>query len=92
MGIFLLIFYIFYTEKQYLTIKNGILTKNDMFLSKSIPLRDIKEIKYFAGDYTLITDHKKLTIETDPIDKNSLEKFKAILNELDAEMKVIKPN
>ena len=92
LGLFILIIYLYYAKKQYLTIENGILTKNNMLLSKSIPLDEIKEIKYFGGDYTLVTDRGNFTIETYPIDKNSLEKLKAILGGLNAEMKIITPN
>ena len=87
-----LLFYFYYNSKQYLTIQNGMITKNDMLLSKSIPLKDIKKIKYFAGDYTLFTDNQQLTINTYSIDKRSLEELKNILSGLNAKIKVIVPN
>ncbi len=91
-GVVHLLFYFYYNSKQYLTIQNGIITKNDMLLSKSIPLKDIKKIKYFAGDYTLFTDNQQLTINTYSIDQRSLEELKNILSGLNAEIKVVVPN
>ncbi len=73
-----------YKDKTYITIQNGILTKNGLF-PKRIALDEVKKIKYFAEDYTLAAGEKKLTINTYAIEKNSLEKLVAVLKGLNAE-------
>lgn len=70
-GIFSFAVYYFENKKQYLTIKNGFLIKNSLF-PKKVCLKEIQQIKKFAGDYTLKTNKTDLTINTQIIDENSL--------------------
>ncbi len=81
-GILALITHYYVKQKQYLTIKNGILIKNSLF-PKKINLNQIRRIKKFAGDYTLITENSKLTIDTQVIDKNSLKELNSELEKLE---------
>jgi hypothetical protein len=77
--------HLFEKTKQYLTIEDGILTKNQL-TPKKIDLNEIRQIKYFAGDYILKNESSELTINTELIEKESLEKLKVVLETLDAEM------
>ena len=54
-------------------------------MEKKIKLSDVKTIKHFAGEYNLKTDKKKLTINIDLIDEDSLLKLKNELKKLSAE-------
>jgi len=73
------IFYfgIYYYQRnyQYLKIENGFIKVNGVW-GKKIRLNEIRRIKKFAGDYTLITKNKSLTIYTQLITDNDL----ALLN------------
>jgi hypothetical protein len=78
-GIFMLILYYFENRKQYLTLKNGELTKNTLF-PKKIILNQIKSMREFAGDLKLITDKNEFVIDTQIIEPNSLVELKNELN------------
>ncbi len=73
--------YLFEKQKQYLSIENGILTKNTLF-PKKIHLADIILIKKFAGDLTLITEKEKLVINIDLIDEESFVNLELLLKTL----------
>jgi len=83
-GILYLILYFYQKRNKYLTIENGILKINGSF-GKKINLNEIKQIKKFAGDYILKSDKKKLTINTQIIDPNSLVELNAELEKLNVE-------
>ena len=76
--------YYYSRRKAYLTIKQGYLYKNLLF-SQKLLLSDIKRIRKFAGDYTLMTETTKLTIDTQIIDADSLEELECVLAQLDLE-------
>ncbi|NNF19198.1 MAG: hypothetical protein HKN61_05435 [Flavobacteriaceae bacterium] len=76
--------YYYSRRKAYLTIKQGYLYKNLLF-SQRLLLSDIKHIRKFAGDYTLMTETTKLTIDTQIIDADSLEELECVLAQLDLE-------
>lgn len=86
MGILYLGTYLFENSKQYLTIENGIISKN-LLIPKNINLNEITRIKKFAGDYVLKTDSTELKINTGLIDKNSLLELNAVLDNLNLETK-----
>ena len=73
--------YLFENSKQYLTIENGIITKNSL-RPKSITVEDIIHIKNFAGDYVLKTNQDELEINKSFIDKDSLKELENILEGL----------
>lgn len=83
-GIFSLIIYYYEKKKQYLTIKDGILTKNTL-IPKNINLNEINRIKRFAGDYKLRTNKAEFIIDTQIIDPNSLTELNAELEKLNVE-------
>ena len=58
LGLLNLVTYFFYNYKQYLTIKNDILTKNTL-IPKKISLSEIITIKKLSGDYILITETRR---------------------------------
>ncbi|WP_235841756.1 hypothetical protein [Confluentibacter sediminis] len=86
MGILYLGTYLFENRKQYLTIENGVISKN-LLVSKKINLNEITRIKKFAGDYVLKTDLTELKINTGLIDKTSLSDLNAVLDNLNLEKK-----
>lgn len=80
-GIFSLVIYYYENRKQYLTIKNGILTKNTL-IPKKIDLSEIEQIKKFAGDYKLKSNKTEFVIDTQIIDPNSLVELNTELEKL----------
>ena len=75
--------YLYDLKTQYLTIKNGTISKNRLYgLGGKIQLKDVTLIKSYAGDFTLITDNKKFKIDAEFIDDISLVKLKEILSNL----------
>jgi hypothetical protein len=67
-----------------MTIENGVISVNKPFGIK-INLAEIKQIKKYAGDYTLKTDKTKLKINTQIIELNSLSELDAVLEKLNVE-------
>jgi hypothetical protein len=76
--------YLYEKKNQYMTIENGVISVNKPFENK-INLTEIKQIKKFAGDYTLKTDKAELTINTHIIEPNSLSELDAVLEKLNVE-------
>lgn len=68
-------------QNQYLTIDQDQIKVNYPF-GKKINLSDVNWIKKFAGDYIIKTDEKKLTINTQIIDSDSLEDLNRVLSSL----------
>lgn len=79
-GIFGLIIYYYESKNQYLTFKNGELTKHTLF-PKSVKLSDVKSIKEFAGDIKLIIDKKEFVIDTNVIEPSSLLELRSELQQ-----------
>ncbi|GGP02544.1 hypothetical protein GCM10010992_07350 [Cloacibacterium rupense] len=50
--------------------------------NRKIDFKDLLEIKYFAGDYVFKDKNKSITIVKSQIDKNQLEDFEKIWNEV----------
>ena len=80
-GVLFLSTYIFEKSKHYLTIENGVITKNKLF-PKRMQLDKISDVRYFAGEYKLISDTSEMRIMTQFIDKDSLEDLKAVIETL----------
>ena len=78
--------YLFENNKQYLTIENGIISKNHL-IPKKVNLNEIKRIKKFAGDYILKTDSTELRINTELIEEKSLSELNTVLENLNLETK-----
>lgn len=75
--------FIFNASQQYLTIENETIQINSIVSFRNkINLKDIIEIKTFAGDYTLITQTTELKIQVELIADDSLVELKRILSEL----------
>lgn len=83
-GCFSLLIYYFEKKKQYLTLKNGVLTKNTL-IPKKINLKDITSIKKFAGDYILKSNSTEFVIDTQIIDFDSLNDLTIELEQLNIE-------
>lgn len=73
--------FIFQMINAYLTIESGMLKVNTLF-GKKINLNEVKEIRNFAGNYTLRTKNKEVKINTALIDPDSLVDLKNELNKL----------
>jgi len=86
LGILYIGTYLFENKKQYLTIENGIISKNHL-IPKKINLNEIKRIKKFAGEYILKTDSTELKINTDLIEEKSLSELNTVLENLNLETK-----
>ncbi|MDG4946363.1 hypothetical protein NMK71_08050 [Weeksellaceae bacterium KMM 9713] len=71
----------FFKTKQYLSIENGVLTKNSFF-PKSIELDKVRQLKKHAGNYTLKTEDKKLIINSHIIEEESLKELNQVLDNL----------
>lgn len=52
------------------------------FKKKKIYLKDITEVKYFAGDYIIKSDSKELSIDSNFVEKESLPNLKNAIEEL----------
>ena len=82
-GIYLIIY--FYQKKEkYLTLENGFIKQNWPF-GKKMNLNEIKRIRHFAGEYILKSELKKMKINIDFIESESLSKLKTELKKLDVE-------
>lgn len=76
---------------QYITIDGDMLRRNEPF-PKKINLSEVTRIKKFAGDYTLCTPDKELTISTEYIDKESLRDLEKVLCNLPVKIEEIPVN
>lgn len=76
--------YFYQRRYKYLNLENGILKVNWPY-GKKIGLKEVKQIKKFAGEYILKTDKTELKIHTQSIAPDSLAKLNAELQKLDVE-------
>jgi hypothetical protein len=82
-GVLYIGLYLFELVNQYLTIEHGTIQKNKLFgFGKKLNLNEIYWIKKFAGGYTLKTEHKELIINTELIERDSLNELNTILAQL----------
>ena len=82
-GIYLLIY--FYQKKEkYLTLENGFIKQNWPY-GKKMNLNEIKRIRHFAGEYILKSELKKMKINIQSINEESLLELKTELKKLDVE-------
>ncbi|MCC5932349.1 MAG: hypothetical protein JJU28_24095 [Cyclobacteriaceae bacterium] len=79
-----LILYFYHKHYKYVTIQNGIIRLNGP-LGKKMRVSEIKQIKKFAGDYILKSNNKELSINTQYIDQNMLDRLTAELDKLKVE-------
>lgn len=70
--------YLYQRRYGYLTLDNGVLKLNDP-RNKHISLNEVTRFKYFAGDYILESDTKKLKVNTHLLEPTSLVLLKAEL-------------
>ena len=79
------LFTLFYRKKkQYLTLENGVISKNSLFY-KPLKMSEIKQIEKKSGKYILKTDLRKLTIDTKIIAEESLSELNTELKKLNVE-------
>ena len=80
---FYLTLYFYQRKEHYLTIESGIIKQNWPF-GKELNLDEVKQIKFFAGDYILKTDTEELSINSQLINSESL----TVLNEELAKLEI----
>lgn len=85
-GIILLGAYVYEDKNQYLTIEDGVLTKNNL-IPQRIKLEEIDEIKKFAGSYRLKSSSTEMKIEIKYVDENSLKDLVSVFDNLNLETK-----
>jgi hypothetical protein len=73
--------YFYHKNGHYVRFENRIIRQNWPF-GKKLPLSEIKTIRHFAGEYILKTEKKRLTINIQMIDEDSLLKLKTELKKL----------
>lgn len=79
-GLFYIANYSFTLYKQYATIKGNWLYKNELPFKK-INLKELTNVKTFAGDYTLKTKESELLINTQIMEESSGKKFEEIIDQ-----------
>ena len=72
--------YFAHRNKAYVTLHADTISEGYIFKTE-IEVKDIKSIKYFAGDYTIKTSDKKMVIDTNLIDKSSLDVMKSYFDQ-----------
>lgn len=80
-GILFMGSYIYKKTFHFASLKNGILTKNDL-LPKRINLDEVTEVNYFAGKYKLVTKTSEMIINTMILDQSSIEELKKIITQI----------
>jgi hypothetical protein len=79
------LFTLFYRKrKQYLTLENGVISKNSLF-HKPLKMSEIKRIEKKSEKYILKTDLRKFTIDTKIIAEKSLSELITELEKLNIE-------
>ena len=76
--------YFYQKNYNYLTIENGFIKQNWPF-GKKMNLNEIKRIRHFAGEYILKSELKKMKINIQLINEESLLELKTELKKLDVE-------
>lgn len=67
--------YFYEYHYQYYSIENGSITRNGL-IRKKMKLEEISKVTYAAGDFVLQGEEDRFTINTDLVDKDSLEDLK----------------
>lgn len=78
---FYLIIYFYQKKEKYLTIENGIVKQNWPF-GKKMRLNEIKQIRHFAGEYVLKSEKKKIIINIELVEDDSLSELKTEFKKL----------
>ena len=74
-----------YTQKYVEITKDKI--RINSIPSKEISLNDVKEVNYYANDYTIKTTNKTFKIVKSQINKAQLPEFENFLNNINIELK-----
>jgi len=79
------VFALFYRKKkQYLTLENGVISKNSLF-HKPLKMSEIKRVEKKSKKYILKTELRKFTIDTKIIAEKSLSELNTELKKLNVE-------
>ncbi|MFU2094514.1 hypothetical protein [Ornithobacterium rhinotracheale] len=79
----ILYFFVFLTQiwRNYTEIKDDRLIVYGI-PKKEIRFKDLRQVKYFAGDYIFVSDQKKIKIPKQLIQKDQQSEFEAFFQEL----------
>ena len=84
LGLLMIGTYFFEMKYQYLSIKNDVLTKNNL-IKKTVQLDKIEQVQTFPGRIKLASSEKNLSINTSIIDKESINDLYRVLGSLELE-------
>ena len=86
LGIIYIAMFIYEYTQKYVEITKDKITINSI-PKKEIEINEIKEVKYYADDYTFKTTDKTLKIIRSQINKTELPEFENFFNNLNKELK-----
>lgn len=78
-GLIYIVIGVYRIKVNYVTAKDGYLKRD---FGKKILLKDIIEVKRFAGDYIFKTREREVIIDINAVDKKSLEKLDEFVESL----------
>ena len=92
LGLIYLSIFIFDYTKKYFEISDGKI-KINTFPKKEINIEDIRDVKYYADDYTFKTSDKQIKIQKSQINSKDLPEFESFFNTLKSqlEQKIVPP-
>ena len=80
-SVFMFSIYFYQHKMKYLTLKNGVLTKNTLF-QKVIKMSEVTDVKEFSGDLKLLSKTKEFVFDTQIIEPTLLIELKEVLKNL----------
>lgn len=79
MGIFYFGQFVWKTKRSYLSVVDGVLVKD---FGAKIPLSSVVETYRFAGEYVFKSADKKIVIDKNNVDKESMPMLEDLINEI----------
>ena len=74
-GIIFIVKYFYNKNRPYVILTENSIMSNGIF-KKEIEIKNVKSIKYFAGDYIIKSAEKEIVIDTNLVDKESQSNLK----------------
>lgn len=81
LGIVNLVIFFYKRSVNYMTVKDGFIMKD---LGSKIPINEIIDTRRFARDYTFKSKTKKIVIDKNAVDKDSIKDIENFINDLRA--------
>lgn len=79
MAAFYLGMFFWQTKRSYLSVKDGVLIKD---LGAKIPIGAITETYRFAGEYSFRSAQRKILVDTNLVDRDSMPLLEDLINEI----------